>query len=943
MPRREISESRAAKLALLQQLSARRAERSLRDGVGGVSASKRYIVGLSDSSESGTDTDADAGVDVDIDGASVSSSSSDTVTSGDREPIASYRAVEAHTKRSEFDIADQLLGALRLNDNDDSSSVPDTHTSPEGTSTPAGTHVDPRQFRLLPDLEAKLYDYQRHGVQWMFGLWKVGAGGILADDMGLGKTFQTSCFLSGIMIDSLAKRALVIAPTTLLATWQKELGACGLQNRVLEYTGSSSARQRALDSVVRNGGVLLASYGMILHNAPTLKTHPQHDADEGPLWDVIVMDEGHKLKNPKMQLRHSIDMLPARQRLILSGTPIQNNLMEMHTLFDVVCPGLLGDSRYFKDHYERRITAGTDKHATVGERERGAAAAAALRQLVAPYMLRREKKDVLPPKKNSVKEQDALPIPSIPPTSMQMPLKNDLVVWLRLNPRQRALYQAFLNSDAVRAALNRTMSPLASLTVLKKLCDHPALLSESAQEGVLTGVLTGVQDFAGSFISDGILHTLHASSGLQASCKTVFVLDLLKILIPAGHRTLIFSQSRKMLDILEASLKAANWQFCRIDGSVPTDERQARVNVFQNDHSIQVFLLTSQVGGLGLTLTGADRVVIVDPAWNPSVDSQSVDRAYRIGQTKNVVVYRLISCGTVEDKIYRKQVFKGGLSRTGTESGEQFRYFTASELRDLYRLDPSESYQSSTMLQLHRLHAHQRKTTPELDAHLQRVQSLEGVAGVSDHDLLYSVKAADGPEPEKGVAGPMPSPAKSVLRGKTFTKKMQGNATWNGQSSDISEAFSRALSLSERNKEENEQFLACDKELDRLRNVLQKQESLLADGSLASLLVDGGAKIRAKIMALKQEIASLEQGNKEKLKKVEGEIVEEPETLSDVKKSLYLAARGLEKMNQVGEGEASNAEVVKEQRSKVQELANKYDAMKSELEGVGASNAATSE
>jgi superfamily II DNA or RNA helicase len=924
MPRREISESRAAKLALLQQLSARRAERSLRDGVGGVSASKRCIVGLSDS---GTDIEAD------IDDASVSSSSSDTPSSGDPEPLASYRAVETQKERSGFDIADQLSGALRLNENDDSSNVPGARSSQEGTSTPAGTRVAPRRFRLLPDLEAKLYDYQRHGVQWMFGLWKVGAGGILADDMGLGKTFQTCCFLSGILIDSLAKRALVVAPTTLLATWQKELDLCGLQNRVLEYSGSPLARQRAFDSVVRNGGVLLASYGMILHNAPTLKSHPQHDADEGPLWDVIVMDEGHKLKNPKMQLRQSIDMLPARQRLILSGTPIQNNLMEMHTLFDVVCPGILGDARYFKDHYERRITAGTDKHATVGERERGAMAAADLRQLVAPYMLRREKKDVLPPKTNSIKEQDALPVPSTPPTSMQMPMKNDLVVWLRLNPRQRALYQAFLNSDAVRAALNRTMSPLASLTVLKKLCDHPALLSENAQLGVLTGAHDSLWE--GTSISDGVLQTLEASSGLEASCKTVFVLDLLRILIPAGHRTLIFSQSRKMLDILEASPKAANWQFCRIDGSVPTEERQTRVNVFQNDRSIPVFLLTSQVGGLGLTLTEADRVVIVDPAWNPSVDSQSVDRAYRIGQTKNVVVYRLISCGTVEDKIYRKQVFKGGLSRTGTQSGEQFRYFTASELRDLYRLDPLESYKSSTMLQLHTLHAHQRKATPELDAHLQRVQSLEGVVGVSDHDLLYSVKAADGPDPEKGVAGPIPSPAKSVLRGmqqplqrgKTFAKT--GNVTWNGQSSDISEAFSRALSLSERNKEETKQE-ARDKELDRLRNVLQKQESLLADGSLASSLVDGGAKIRAKILALKQEIASLEQGNKDKIKKVEGEIDGEPETLSTVKKSLYLAAKRLERMNQADKGEMSNEEVVKQLRREVQELANKYDAMKSE-------------
>lgn len=993
MSRREISESRAAKLALLQQLSARRAERSVRDG--GVSARGRHIIGLSDSS------DDDSSDHQDNQNASDSSASSDTASS-DRETGAPVRldriwqgdnsvqreqrggtgveshgearstrqchftfhgkeakeAKEAEERRTGLDITEHLLGALRLSEGNDPCSSriqQDLQSSCEKTNTPPS--VELRQFHLPDHLETKLYDYQKKGIQWMFGLWKVGAGGILADDMGLGKTLQTSCFLSGILINSLSKKALVVAPTTLLATWHKELALCGLQNRTYEYSGSSLARQKALDGVAENGGVLLASYGMILHNAPALKCHPQHDADEGPFWDVIVMDEGHKLKNPKMQLRRSIDMLPARQRLILSGTPIQNNLMEMHTLFDLVCPGLLGNARYFKDHFERRITAGTDKHATIGERERGAAAAAELRQLVAPYMLRREKKDVLPPNSKKGTEQEGGMNSFI-----SMPMKNDLVVWLRLNQRQRALYQAFLNSDAVRAALNRTMSPLASLTVLKKLCDHPALLSENAQEGVLSGISSGGGQADGvqlwedlsTCVNDSLLHILQLSStssnNLQASCKTAFVLDLLKILIPAGHRTLIFSQSCKMLDILEVAVQAENWPSCRIDGSVEAEERQARVNVFQRDATIPVFLLTSQVGGLGLTLTGADRVIIVDPAWNPSVDSQSVDRAYRIGQTKNVVVYRLISCGTVEDKIYRKQVFKGGLSRTGTQSGEQFRYFTASELRDLYRLDPSECYQSSTLLHLHKLHAHQRQSTAELDAHLQHVQSLEGVAGVSDHDLLYSVKAAEGPEPAGAVAVPSnPSPTKSVVRASQPSRGyrtggggggggIKGNMSWNGQTSDITEAFSRVLSLSEGNKEDSR-----SRELARLKSLLQKQESLLGDGALAASLVDGGAKIRAKILSLKQEIAILEgehdvQCERRNEDKHEHESSEqapardgEHQTLSDMKKNLYIAAKKLEKMFQNGEGEGSQKEVIEELRKEVQELATRYDALKSDL------------
>lgn len=472
-----------------------------------------------------------------------------------------------------------------------------------------------------------------------------------------------------------------------------------------------------------------------------------------------------------------MEMLPVRQRLILSGTPIQNNLMEMHALFDLVCPGLLGDSKSFKDHYEKRITAGNDKHATIGERERGAATATALRSTIAPHMLRREKKDVFGDETTAIKKTcsdltkaegtsirssttstaeetflSAAPSASsstidiattftatdtnLPTTGAvpgSLPRKNDFVVWLRLKPNQRALYQSFLNSDSVRQVLNRTKSALASLTVLKKVCDHPALLSERAAEGIISGAeraarntqgfdgklkrnsakkkkqgrnndddideisassdsedveeeaesdeeledgeyrlptktttappavdalpfdtIAGVSSDYDTWLNSGLEHkildNLH-KTGFEASCKTVFVLSLLRNLVANGHRTLVFSQSRVMLDILEAAVRAEGWRLCRIDGTVNAQERAHRVNTFQTSLDIPIFLLTSQVGGLGLTLTAANRVIVVDPAWNPSVDSQSVDRAYRIGQKRDVIVYRLISCGTVLQNI----------------------------------------------------------------------------------------------------------------------------------------------------------------------------------------------------------------------------------------------------------------------------------------------------
>ena len=225
-------------------------------------------------------------------------------------------------------------------------------------------------------------------------------------------------------------------------------------------------------------------------------------------------------------------------------------------------------------------------------------------------------------------------------------------------------------------------------------------------------------------------------------------MSLLGHLASNGHRTLVFSQSRAMLDVLERAANADGHSLVRIDGKVPADERHARVERFQSDPSIKLALLTSQVGGLGLTLTAADRVVIYDPAWNPAADSQSVDRAYRIGQTRDVVVYRLVTCGTVEEKVYRRQVFKGGLSRAGTQDGNHFRYFSADETSQLFEVTESGMRSSRTQAELERLHAHQRRWTEELKNVEAPMLTRLGCAGVSDHDLLFSkedsTKAGDG-------------------------------------------------------------------------------------------------------------------------------------------------------------------------------------------------------
>ncbi|KAK9817567.1 hypothetical protein WJX74_008330 [Apatococcus lobatus] len=659
-------------------------------------------------------------------------------------------------------------------------------------------------------------------LKWLGSLYGKQQGGILGDDMGLGKTMQCSAFLAALLMGGHVRHAMIVAPKTLLSHWEKELAVCGLSRDTHQYMGSQSERDDTLQRVMHGKGVLLTTYGMLQHNTSSLAEPPssawkaRRNADEPFQWDIVFFDEGHKLKNPKMQLVQKVKEVPAALRIIISGTPIQNNLMEMHALFEIACPGLLGDARDFKDEFERFITAGTDKHATMRARQMGSARAAQLRARLAPFFLRRDKKDVLKPARN---EQDKATTgdsdkagPSRPPTCGR---KSDFIVWLQLQADQRNLYKEFLTSKAVRAALNQTGSALAALTVLKKICDHPCLLTDKQHP-----------------------------TGTSAACKTVFIIQLLQKLTADGHQTLLFSQSRMMLDMLEGAIRQQGWSFCRIDGTVSSAaERHERVQRFQTDNTIPIFLLTSQVGGLGLTLTAADRVIILDPAWNPSVDNQSVDRACRIGQTRDVVVYRLITCGTIEEKIYRKQVYKGALSRTGTDEADPFRYFSQQELRQLFSVDDEGLTRSVTQQQLHDLHAAQRVASAAILDHLNVLATLTGYAGISDHDLLFSKPAEALKE---HLAGP----------GSINPPGYRPGGHW-ADIDDLQDQFATSVSLRKPG--------ACARHLEgsaaTAERIVQAQAQLARQRALAASsalnLPDGGRRLALRIQQLEAELASL--------------------------------------------------------------------------------------
>ncbi|KAG1675299.1 hypothetical protein FOA52_015973 [Chlamydomonas sp. UWO 241] len=631
----------------------------------------------------------------------------------------------------------------------------------------------------------------------------------------------------------------------------------------------------------------------------------------------------------------------------------------MHALFDFVNPGLLGSRSSFGKTYSKLITAGQDRTASERERAKGAAVANELRRVIAPFFLCRLKKDVLTQRSRSGDDEgqqggggggggggssrgaSSDTAGGGQQGGQTISRKNDLVVWLRLTDLQAQIYKGFLQSDDVKKALNQTQSPLAALTVLKKVCDHPALLSTRAASAVIGGDHKwakqhakehgtkhkgatqktragydagddfivddedeeGAEDeeslgtspsppaCAGSddsgsdddatvaarsgggarvggggarmgggtrggtswLVGSGFEGTLVEEierNGLAASCKSAFIVALLAQLQETGHCTLVFSQSRVMLDIIEAGVRAMGMPLCRIDGTMgnPAD-RQAEVRRFQAPGAdIPVFLLTSQVGGLGLTLTAADRVIIVDPNWNPSIDNQSVDRAYRIGQARDVVVYRLITCGTVEEKIYRKQVFKGGLSRAGTEQGAQFRYFALSDLRDLFTVKEESLLSSDTQRQLHTLHAAQRQQSEELGKHLAWLRNLDGFAGVSDHDLLFTV-------PVDGEVVPSAEEGRRVLNElNQLGESGGGGGGGKGGADELSAMMAnglsiggahRPLSAAERAKASRAQQAAKVTELEA---AMARQRGLLT--ALGSTLGDGGSRIRAKIAEL---------------------------------------------------------------------------------------------
>ncbi len=462
----------------------------------------------------------------------------------------------------------------------------------------------------LGELESVLRPYQKHGVAWITFLRSHGFGGILADEMGLGKTLQVLAHLALVYRANRkpgeSRPSLVVCPTSLVFNWAAEAVRFVPHLKVITISGPNRHAQLQR---IPEADLVVTSYALIrrdLERYPTVA------------FDTVILDEAQHIKNRETQNAQAVKAVRADHRLVLSGTPLENSVLDLWSVYDFLMPGYLGSAKDFRERYEIPIT-----------KERDAGTMARLSRRIRPFLLRRLKRDV-------VKE---------------LPPKIEQVTYCELTPTQAELYQQVLaatrkevlSAVGEQGAGKSRMLMLTALLRLRQVCCDLRLLNREAGEGDAPG-------------------TVEPGGKLQ-----VFG-ELLDEIIDGGHRVLVFSQFTSMLALLREHLDENGIGYCYLDGS--TRDRGAVVQQFQSDTQIPVFLISLKAGGTGLNLTGADTVVHFDPWWNPAVEDQATDRAHRIGQSRVVTSYKLITRGTVEEKILALQNRKRELV-AATLTGEE--------------------------------------------------------------------------------------------------------------------------------------------------------------------------------------------------------------------------------------------------------------------------------
>lgn len=436
---------------------------------------------------------------------------------------------------------------------------------------------------VIPDnIHALLRPYQQSGFQWMTFLQDTGWGGILADDMGLGKTLQTLAYLQHYQNQNPGALYLVACPTTLIYNWENEIKKFTPDIQYLIHHGP---QRRSRISDFEGTHLIITTYGTLRSDIKMLSQLN---------FDYVVLDESQAIKNPLSQVAKAALLLQSKNKLALSGTPVQNNTFDLYAQMNFLNPGMLGSMEFFRNEFANPIDKMQEEEAKTH-----------LRKLINPFLLRRTKEQVAP----------------------DLPEKTEMVLYCEMGVKQRKIYDAYRNSfrskilgEIEERGIERSqMSILTGLMKLRQICDSPAILNEEEQ-------------FENHSVKiDELVRELTENTG--------------------QHKALVFSQFLGMLALIRAELERLDIPYVYFDGSTTSTEREKAIQRFQNEDDSRVFLISLKAGGVGLNLTAADYVYIVDPWWNPAVEQQAIDRTHRIGQTKNIFAYRLICKDTIEEKI----------------------------------------------------------------------------------------------------------------------------------------------------------------------------------------------------------------------------------------------------------------------------------------------------
>ena len=463
-------------------------------------------------------------------------------------------------------------------------------------------------------IKAKLRDYQHHGLNWLAFLDKNQLGGCLADDMGLGKTLQTITFIQYLKSQNKKNPpSLIIAPTSLIFNWKNEIEKFCPTLKMLTFVGNNRAENK---DNFHKYDLIISTYGSLLNDIEFLKDIK---------FNYVILDESQAIKNPNSKRYKSVRLLNSYNKIVLTGTPIENNTFDLYAQLNFLNPGLLGNMTHFKNTFSDAI-----------DKEKNIESSQLLSKIISPFVLRRTKEQV----------------------ATELPEKTESIIFCEMEKEQRKVYDAFknkyrdylMNKIDENGVAKSQMYILEGLTKLRQICNATSMINDEEDYGNYSVKL------------ETLIENIKEKTG--------------------NHKILVFSQFVKMLQIIKNRLEDEQIHYEYLDGQ--TTNRQEKVDNFQNNATVRVFLISLKAGGTGLNLTEADYVFIVDPWWNPAVENQAIDRCYRIGQTKKVMAYRMICKDTIEEKIVALQSKKKAVASSIISIDDEKKSFDVNEVKELF-------------------------------------------------------------------------------------------------------------------------------------------------------------------------------------------------------------------------------------------------------------------